>query len=58
MRKVELSKFHLLQFQAEMQDSEMRDIEMNRLRHQERMKERDISTRESCKKTWIGTSKI
>ena len=41
VRKVELSKSHL-QFQAEMRNGEMRDIEMNRLRHQERMKARDI----------------
>ena len=41
VRKVELSKFHL-QFEAEMRNSEMRNIEMNKLRHQERMKERDI----------------
>ncbi|CAL6423394.1 unnamed protein product [Bathycoccus prasinos] len=41
VRKVELSKYHL-EFQAELRDSQMRDMEMNRLRHQERMKERDI----------------
>ena len=41
VRKVELSKFHL-QFEAEMRNSVMRDIEMDRLRHQERMKARDI----------------
>ena len=41
VRKVELSKYHL-QFQAEMRNSEMQNIEMDRLRHQERMKARDI----------------
>ena len=44
VRKVELSKYHL-QFQAEMRNSVMRtnsvmrDIEMDRLRHQESMKD-------------------
>ena len=41
VRKVELSKYHL-QFQAAMRNGEMRDTEMDRLRHQERMKARDI----------------
>ena len=41
VRKVELSKHHL-QWEAEMRNSVMRDIEMDRLRHQERMKARDI----------------
>ena len=41
VRKVELSKYHL-QFQAEMRNCEMQNIEMDRLRHQERMKARDI----------------
>ena len=41
VRKVELSKSHL-QFQAAMRNDEMRLIEMDRLRHQERMKARDI----------------